>query len=364
MLSSRLFPLLWLLTAPALLWAQPAYPPAPPAPATISAIEWFIDSDPGFGNGAPLSFAAASDIPSLIAHIPLAGVRPGIHRLFLRSQDNAGNWTLTASAGFENFHPAYAPPAAAPVPVTELEVFFDHDPGFGNGFRQTLAAGADINDFHFTVGVDTLSPGTHQLFIRSFSNSWGLSEVRSFRNDVILPVSWLYIRGELTGDQTLISWATALESNTLRFDIERSSDGLVFKTVGAHGAAGNSNTSSTYQWIDDAPAPGLNYYRVRQVDIDGKFSWSAIVSVLYRKGMARTVLTPNPATGRVMLLFAKPAEAAVLAIYNSAGQSVLSGKIEKGALQQSLDLGALAPGMYVLQLRYGNSMETLRVLKR
>ncbi|HMH24424.1 MAG TPA: T9SS type A sorting domain-containing protein [Puia sp.] len=352
------------LAAPVLLPAQPAYPPAPSPAASISAIEWFIDNDPGFGNGAAVPFAMAADIPSLVVPVSLVGVKPGIHRLFVRSRDNAGNWALTASANFENFHPTYAPPATAATPITELEVFFDNDPGFGNGFKQAVPAGTDVSGFNFPVGTDTLSQGAHQLFVRSFSDSWSFSEVRTFSNDHPLPLTWLYVRGELTGDQTLIGWGTARENNTQRFDIERSADGGLFNSIGSVAAAGNSSSPLDYHWLDASPALGINYYRIRQSDLDGKFTYSAVVTVLYRNGLTQTIVAPNPATDQVTLLFARSSEPSSLNVYNAAGRMVLSGKIEKGEQQHVVDIRSLPAGMYMLQLVHDKMVETLRVFKK
>ena len=437
-----------------LIQAQPAYPPPPAAPANIHTIEWFTDKDPGFGNGTPLSFAGAADIPALLATISLTGIVPGVHRLFIRSQDNTGNWAITAALTFENFHPLYtaapAPPvnltkleyfitntalpagsdpgfgnaasvllpaaansnnqlvivnfggalppatrnvfvrvtdaagnwsitnsgqfnnavfayAPAPLPpanISQLEVFFDNDPGFGNGFKQSVPAGTDISNFSFAVATDTLSQGTHHLYVRSLDNPWSMTSIVSFNKDVILPLTWLYVQATIVNDNTVVKWGTAQESNTRQFDVEHSTDGLLFTTIGNLPAAGNSATARAYQWIDPAPVPGLHYYRIKQTDNDGKYTYSAVVTTLYRNRLTKTIAAPNPAGKYVMLVFAVPATQSVLHLYNAAGQLVLTGKVDKGALQQSVDVSALPPGVYTLQMRHETNVETLRIVKQ
>jgi len=356
-----ILPIAAFFAAPLLSSAQPAYSPAPSAPPQVNDIEWFIDNDPGFGNGTPLSHTSAPDIASLTATIPLTSISHGIHHIFIRSKDASGSWSLTAAGTFENLHPAYTPNSPAPPPITQLEIFFDNDPGFGNGTKQTVTAATDISNLTLTLGIDTLSKGPHQLFIRTQGS---LTASAGFANDVPLPLTWLYAKGEIIDGQSHLSWATAEEHNTKNFEIEHSQDGHVYTTIGATPAAGNSAQPKEYAWIHTTPATGANYYRIKQVDLDNKFTYSRIIPLLYNPSLTQTIAVPNPFSSILTVVLATPADRSTLAIYNTAGVPLVKNQLPDGTRQQNLDLSAFPAGVYFLQLQSGAHQETLRLVKK
>src|ERR1700759_4041231 len=92
---------LFLLTGLLTAHAQPDY--TVPRPRTsITRIEWFIDTDPGFGNGTPVTITPTTDFNGLQTNIPLTGVTPGTHTLYVRSQNANGSWSLTNNTVFHN----------------------------------------------------------------------------------------------------------------------------------------------------------------------------------------------------------------------------------------------------------------------
>ncbi|MDO6434812.1 T9SS type A sorting domain-containing protein [Flavitalea sp. BT771] len=341
--------------------AQPAYSPAPSPPPQVTAIEWFIDTDPGFGNATPLPHTDAPDITSLMATIPLASISHGVHQLFIRSKDASGSWSLTAAGTFENLHPPYSPNASAPAPITQLEVFFDNDPGFGNGIKRSVSAGTDISNLSLTLGIDTLSKGPHRLFIRTPGS---LTASAGFANDVPLPLTWLYAKGEIIDGQSHLTWATAEEHNTKSFEIEHSLDGHAYTSIGATPAAGNSAQQKEYAWIHTHPASGANYYRIKQVDLDNKFTYSSIVPLFYTPSLFMTTAIPNPFTSSLTVVLATPADRSLLTIYNTAGIPLFKTQLPDGTRQQYLDLSSLPAGVYFLQLQSGTHLEILRILKK
>ena len=342
---------------------SPAYPPPPSALQPINRIECFIDQDPGMGNGTPLTITNAIDIPNRTAIIPLSGVSNGIHHLFIRSQDGTGAWSLTAVATFENFHPSYPPPATAPAVLSQLEVFFDNDPGRGHGSIQSVPPGTDIGSQALTLNIDTLSKGAHRLFIRTLDIP-SLSATAAFSNDAPLPLTWLYIKAEDINGQSQLSWATAQESNTQKFEIEQCTDGHSFTTIGTTPAAGNSNTVTTYKWIHTDPAPGINYYRIKQIDLDKNYTWSKVVTLFFGSGSGKTMVVPNPAIDRVTVLLATPAEQSTINLYNAAGQSIRKLALRDGSTQQEVQLSELPAGIYFLEVVYKTHKELLRVIKK
>lgn len=119
------------------------------------------------------------------------------------------------------------------------------------------------------------------------------------------PVEWLDVNAEwlpnglgTSSEQTaLISWATASETNNAYFGIERSYDGQLFEEIGRTAGAGTTTATAQYTFQDSAViAQSSIFYRIRQVDIDGKFSYSSMVELTRNLGASLAfAVFPNPA---------------------------------------------------------------------
>ncbi|MBL0255485.1 MAG: hypothetical protein IPQ27_11250 [Chitinophagaceae bacterium] len=127
----------------------PLYPTAPAAPGDITQIEYFIDSNPGFGSGTQIPFTPGTNISGLNANINITGLQQGVHRFYIRSKDVNGKWSITNFSVFDNSSVAPYPPAppAAP-PIANIEYFIDTDPGFGNATPINVPDNTgDINNY-------------------------------------------------------------------------------------------------------------------------------------------------------------------------------------------------------------------------
>jgi Secretion system C-terminal sorting domain len=164
--------------------AQFDYPPAPPALTNITAAEYFIDADPGFGAATPITITAANNIPALLASIDLTGLTPGVHQLRVRSRDANGYWSITASQIFENLQPLYNN-ASNLANITAAEYFIDADPGFGLATSIPLTPSVNINSLLVSIDLTgTGTPGNKLLFIRSSdaNGKWSLTNNVQFNN--------------------------------------------------------------------------------------------------------------------------------------------------------------------------------------
>ena len=82
--------------------------------------------------------------------------------------------------------------------------------------------------------------------------------------------------------------------------MERGSDGRNFTKIATIAAKGNSNTATSYDLVDPSPLKGVNYYRLKMVDIDGKFEYSQIIIIRIEDGIQLvTKVAPNPFTGKI-----------------------------------------------------------------
>jgi hypothetical protein len=132
-----------------------------------------------------------------------------------------------------------------------------------------------------------------------------------------LEVSLTSLEAQKSRAGTLVAWATASETNNAGFDIERSTDGTSFEKIGYLKGAGTTTTAHAYKFIDTRPAAGTNYYRLRQIDHDGKFEYSKIVSAAYATDGLQVY--PNPATDAINIV---AAVGSVLYLHNALGAVV------------------------------------------
>ena len=116
-----------------------------------------------------------------------------------------------------------------------------------------------------------------------------------------LPLTWLSFDAEnWQGKWSRLTWKTASESNTDRFEIERGTDAVNFVKIATVKAAGNSATVKQYTMDDVAPVKGFNYYRIKQVDLNGRFSYSPARLVRFDANTNNIIrIYPNPATAYI-----------------------------------------------------------------
>ena len=157
---------------------------------------------------------------------------------------------------------------------------------------------------------------------------------------------------------TFISFTTVSETNNDFFTIERSGDGRNFDAIGEIQGAGNSSKEISYTFTDEKPMPGINYYRIKQTDYDGQFSYSEIRSVRH-KGINNVSITPRTTEGRLDIT--TELEDYTIAIYNAAGQEVK--KMIGMSLDQSISIETLQAGVYFVKINSRSESETVRIVK-
>ncbi len=112
---------------------------------------------------------------------------------------------------------------------------------------------------------------------------------------VVLPIELMNFEVTKSVNSVLLNWQTTTEHNNDYFTIEKTLDGAVFQTIDIIDAAGNSNSTKSYKYTDKNPTDGISYYRLKQTDYDGKFTYSQMRAVEYlkNKGVSFDVI-PNP----------------------------------------------------------------------
>jgi N-acetylneuraminic acid mutarotase len=94
-----------------------------------------------------------------------------------------------------------------------------------------------------------------------------------------LPVNWLSFSAKVAHSSVQLDWSTALELNNSHYEIERSADAQLFVKIGSVSASASPNIKNDYRYVDLQPLSGTSFYRLKQVDFDGKFSYSSIIQI-------------------------------------------------------------------------------------
>ena len=166
-------------------------------------------------------------------------------------------------------------------------------------------------------------------------------------------------------NQNNLTWSTSQESNSSYYSIERSNNGTNFTAIGKVAAAGNSSTARLYSYTDNNPMAGINYYRLKMVDLDNSSKYSEIKSV---KNTSFTSLSiyPNPVAKSMKLsITSEKADMGTITISNIAGQTVYSSqvKVEAGKTLIPINVNTLSSGTYVVKVQLSTEVFTEKFTK-
>jgi len=186
----------------------------------------------------------------------------------------------------------------------------------------------------------------------------------------ILPVTLADLSVENIDNQKVnVIWKTATEQNSDRFIIERSADVINWGILGSVSAAGYSNADLSYSYIDYTPLPGNNYYRLNQVDYDGRSTYYGPVStnILISELIVGNIL-PNPIEDVAMIDIRTPSDANIkLEVIDVTGNLVVekSKNIIAGSNTVQIDLKHLSKGIYFLKTYADNNVADIqRLIKK
>ncbi len=147
------------------------------------------------------------------------------------------------------------------------------------GQQLEMFAGNTLDNGHkWTTGGSKPNGFGDEHTINTWWNGYENNDLSSF-NFTFLPIELAYWHAENKGTYVQLSWTTASETNNHLFHVQRSSDGKEWKTISTIVGAGTSTTSINYHEIDEEPIQNMAYYRLQQVDFDGKCSFSRIIAV-------------------------------------------------------------------------------------
>ena len=228
----------------------------------------------------------------------------------------------------------------------------------------TAAANGTFDATLATVARN-IQPGdviTATAYLAGYGTSeCGVNQVSSFQ---VLPVQLTQFTATAQNRQVLLRWATATELHNDRFELERATDARNFRQIGQVAGQGTTSQGHAYRFLDTPPAAAMLYYRLRQVDVDGTATYSAVQTVHLSAPAAEVLLSPNPATSDVTVsLTTLPAGPYELTLRDVQGRTVLRRTANADA-PLTLPLQTLPAGVYYLTVQDQQQFLTRRLLKQ
>lgn len=264
----------------------------------------------------------------------------------------------------------------APIEVPASKVFYisiDHSNfTWGGGTRDSLAI--------ITSADDETAGAAYQLFLDNSTTHWqAVNETYAGNNGgldvslfvfpylsntpdgcgIVLPVSILNFGGFIKDNVVYLNWSTAMENNNKGFYVERSKDAQNFSNIGFVAGTGNSTQIKQYTFRDisvkDMHAT-TTYYRLKQVDMDGKYSYSKVLA-LNLKNLVQWRLYPNPVKDMAIVeLNLSSPSAVTVRVFAQDGRVVTNadkGILPAGTQQVFINMQSLAKGAYTIRVKAG-----------
>ncbi len=205
---------------------------------------------------------------------------------------------------------------------------------------------------------------TYYLRVYGYTAATGTFQISA--SGAALPVSVSSFKGERQNAINRLEWTTATEINNNGFELQRSADGVNFSTlsfIASKASNGNSTSVINYSFGDVKPFAGTNYYRLKQIDKDGKLTLSDIVTIKGAK-VSELVLSsiyPNPVEDKLSVVITAPANDKItLVITDLAGKMIMQKATQVNAGDNNIELpvASFGKGVYVIKAMCSNGCET------
>jgi len=231
----------------------------------------------------------------------------------------------------------------------------------GSLYISTLSGGLYFIDQH-TVNY---SPVPATVTTRYLVQMTGLTDLASnaFPMETTLPIKLLSFSAETSYSDVVLNWETASEENAFSFEIEKSTDGVSFSRIGTVPTKGAGSYSFT-----DRSAIGSNYYRLKMIDLDAQFQYSATVFAKTMSSETKMAAFPNPFSSNLQFTVkTNTLEVVSYQLFSSNGLAVKSQRLPaaSGTRSYSVDgLSQLPRGVYLLKINSGAETQTFQLIKQ
>ena len=193
-----------------------------------------------------------------------------------------------------------------------------------------------------------------------------VSNLFNFYSAIALPLHWGSFTGQVIDGQVDLQWDIENSIHNDHFDIERSSDGSTYSVIGTlsdNHLSGPAIGGAWYHFIDKTPSKGKDYYRIRQVDIDGKYSWSPTIGLLLQNIFPTVYLQGNPVGDKLTLVNNSQEMIQRIQVLDGSGRKLIDQDLLSSNALISTDVHSLQPGFYFLCVFAGGKNKIISFLK-
>jgi hypothetical protein len=196
------------------------------------------------------------------------------------------------------------------------------------------------------------------LTLANLTNTFYVGSINSVNTP--LPITLISFTASVVNGEVELNWSTAAEINNNFFTIQRSKDAPGWENVQKVAGGGTSSVTKFYTAYDQTPYTGTSYYRLMQTDIDGRQTYSPIVSVNLAGNRSDISVYPNPATYQIMITFPVIGKYEV-ALINLNGQIVNNPVITTGDALV-MNVSGLNAGIYFIIINHEGNTETKKMI--
>ena len=298
-----------------------------------------------------------------------------------------GGWTL----GDQN--QTFTFPSGTILPNGDCALLLGQWNGSGTIPSLVFQFNSNSNTFSDNGGIMLLSDGANTCGVSyGNKNCGGLSNCNDWSDNLIdgcplLPPSFFgpgpdcgYIPVPLQGalpveltsfesrvidnNSVILFWSTASEQNNSHFVIEHSRDGQQFKEIGQRTGMGTTSNAHTYNMRHERLSKGHHYYRLKQVDFDGKYEYSHIITAELRLTLVDVSITPNPAMEKVTIFIDTPISiASSYQLINMKKEVMIERTIGEGNSSFEMDMTDLPGGVYFMRFYVDQQVITKKIIK-
>ncbi|GAB4028311.1 T9SS type A sorting domain-containing protein [Spirosoma koreense] len=351
------------------------------AQTTPFSASWSFEGDLSGASSTSLVTASSATLANVL--VPNVGGYPAGQ---VGRTVNLQNWTNPACPGDEYLEIKISPAASVTMVLTTLSFFYSRSTSGPNTIRVKSSLDGYSTDIYTSSITATGTPyQSASINLTSISSAFAsqtqpvsfrfygcdrnaingtmrLDEIRI--NATALPVTLLSFTAKPEGDRVQLAWATTMERDADRFVVDRSSDLKEFVRVGELPANGTTDERQYYGLTDFSPLPGINYYRLTQLDYDGTPHDFKPVSAIIRVNEPVVAVFPNPADPTRIHLRLWKADDAPIRLLTPTGQ-VINFRLERRQGEADLLFDQpLSPGLYWVEVLVNGQKSVVKIIVR
>lgn len=235
----------------------------------------------------------------------------------------------------------------------------------GNGFGWVIIdqGNGGTNPVYFTP-EDTSNPPATGWTVYLTGVTLCPAPVPTLSGNVALPVELSLFTGKLkNGDSVELFWETASELNNKGFQVEHSPDGATWNNIAFIEGRGTSAKAHSYKFTHNISKPGLNYYRLKQIDFNGGVDFSKTILVENKANGHSIHVYPNPFSNEINIRRSEKSEdGARTRLFDLSGKTIWSGNISENT--QTINLEKIPAGFYFLEYKSKGTNERIKLIKK